>query len=204
MWVCEKISPSMSQDKNVRTDEYGKEILDMCKNCNIRILNGRMIEDMRGQFTCVTRNGCSVVDYAICSTGLIKNVSYFQVNELLQGLSDHCKIEMFINSKFNVGCNEEIQLFQLPTKVKWNAVKREIYLENLNNDNTKNKIEECQKQIKDEQFSVGQNLNGLNDIFTSSLLSTFGKCNRQKNKRKKINKRWYDKDCDNLRDILTL
>ena len=41
----------------------GKHLPSLCKESGLRILNGRTIGDLQGKHTCITYNGCSVVDY---------------------------------------------------------------------------------------------------------------------------------------------
>ena len=54
----------VSQDKV--TNEYGNYLLNFCKASGLRIMNGRLgSNDGSGKFTCVTENGCSVVDYVL-------------------------------------------------------------------------------------------------------------------------------------------
>lgn len=40
----------------------GKILLNLCRESGLRILNGRTVGDLQGNFTCITYNGCSVVD----------------------------------------------------------------------------------------------------------------------------------------------
>ena len=79
-----------SQDKIL--NENGNYLLNFCKATGMRILNGRIGEDKGvGKFTCITHNGCSVVDYVLCRTDLINNFSSFTV-ENPNILSDHYAI----------------------------------------------------------------------------------------------------------------
>ncbi|CAG2219541.1 unnamed protein product [Mytilus edulis] len=49
----------------------GINLLDLSTSSSLRILNGRYIGDIMGNFTCMTSNGSSVVDYAIVTFLLI-------------------------------------------------------------------------------------------------------------------------------------
>ena len=60
----------VSQDKVV--NEHGNYLLNFCKASGLRIINGRIGNDGGiGKFTCVTENGCSVVDYVLCRPELM-------------------------------------------------------------------------------------------------------------------------------------
>ena len=88
-----------SEDK--KSLKRGRELLEICKNIDVSILNGRTRGDLFGKCTCFRWNGYSVVDYALCSATLLKNIVSFQVHDPLLWLSDHCPIEVTID--VNVG-----------------------------------------------------------------------------------------------------
>ena len=51
---------------------YGKRLLDLCKDHEMRILNGRIIVDLAGKRTCYKWNGSSTVDYGIAQKYNVK------------------------------------------------------------------------------------------------------------------------------------
>eukprot|EP00745_Piridium_sociabile_P026199 TRINITY_DN41690_c0_g1_i7.p1 TRINITY_DN41690_c0_g1~~TRINITY_DN41690_c0_g1_i7.p1 ORF type:complete len:182 (+),score=0.50 TRINITY_DN41690_c0_g1_i7:458-1003(+) len=73
----------------------GRRLVNMCTDNQLYILNGRMLGDLQGKFTCFHPQGCSVVDYIICSQALMKNVKYMKVKELMEH-SDHCPVDFEI------------------------------------------------------------------------------------------------------------
>ena len=75
-----------SQDKVL--NEYGRELLTICKRNNMFIVNSRFGDTPDGSYTCHTSNGHSVVDYFIVDAELILNVTEFSVGEDTP-LSDH-------------------------------------------------------------------------------------------------------------------
>ena len=85
-------------------DEQGKLILGLCKSSALRILNGRTLGDENGRFTRHPSNlsdNPSVIDYALCSTSLIKEGKYFSVLPFT-GLSDHCCISITIKPNISM------------------------------------------------------------------------------------------------------
>lgn len=61
------------------TNEYGNYLLNFCKASGLRIMNGNLgSDDELGKFTCVTENGCSVVDYVLCKPDLMIFLQIFQ------------------------------------------------------------------------------------------------------------------------------
>ena len=45
-----------------RLNNSGKSLFSLCRDTSLRIVNGRMIGDLLGNFTSIHYNGCSVVD----------------------------------------------------------------------------------------------------------------------------------------------
>ena len=48
-------------------NEHGKSFLEICKTCDLRIVNGRTSGDSFGRITCHFPKGISTVDYFIAS-----------------------------------------------------------------------------------------------------------------------------------------
>ena len=85
-----------SKDNRV-TNLHGHELLRLCKNSCIQILNGRYGNDVNiGDFTCIKSNGKSVIDYILCSYGILNKQSNFTVHRK-QPESDHKPISVDIN-----------------------------------------------------------------------------------------------------------
>ena len=58
-----------SQDKTINS--LGRNLIDLYPTRQLKIMNGRTLGDLTGNFTCYKRNGNSVVDYVICSENLL-------------------------------------------------------------------------------------------------------------------------------------
>ena len=76
------------------TNEYGRQILDICNDAQLRILNGRTIGDSKGKITLYSYNGTAITDYCICSANVLPNIVSLTVDELNPVLSDHCPISV--------------------------------------------------------------------------------------------------------------
>ena len=57
--------------KRQNIDNHGKQLIDICKNTDLCILNGRP--------TFHGKNGVSVVDYIICNQTIFQNIQHFIV-----------------------------------------------------------------------------------------------------------------------------
>jgi len=70
-----------SKDKHGEVNEYGKHLIELCCTFGIHFLNGRTLGDEKGELTCFTGNGSSLVDYTIVSTPLYDKILKFEINE---------------------------------------------------------------------------------------------------------------------------
>ena len=61
--------PNLTKRQNFDNivNDHGKQLLDLCKTCDLRILNGRSTGDTLGKFTYHSINGVSTVEYIIVS-----------------------------------------------------------------------------------------------------------------------------------------
>ena len=72
-------------------NNHGKRLLGICKNFDLKILNGRTNGDTLGRPTYHGRNGISVVDYILCDQNLFADIDHFIVKQPSY-LSDHSQI----------------------------------------------------------------------------------------------------------------
>ena len=67
--------------KDTKINDYGKNLLDFCKQSSFRIMNGRLGNvNNSGDYTCYKSNGgASTVDYLLCRPCNITNISNFNI-----------------------------------------------------------------------------------------------------------------------------
>ena len=112
-------------------DEYGHKLIDLCKTCSLRIVNGRVGSDKGvGNYTSINKRGQSVVDYVLCESNIFKLLNDFAVNEICEW-SDHCKLSFSLKIKYE--SNTSADKIGKTHKFKWNSTKREDFLTSLNN-----------------------------------------------------------------------
>ncbi|CAG2221418.1 ABCB1 [Mytilus edulis] len=131
------------KSRDQKIDQRGKEVLDFCISKQIRILNGRVLGDTFGNFTCYTPNGASVVDYVAVSEEILENVLYFKVSRFIPTLSDcHCKLEWELSAKYCVpGENDiPIQLKNMTPNYIWTDCSAIKFQETLSSDTLQNYI----------------------------------------------------------------
>ena len=100
----------------------GKLLIDLMACANLTILNGNMLGDIFGDFTCQNYRGSSLVDYIAVSENLFNLIERFEVLDLTS-YSDHRPCKCLIKMKNHFISPEGILdgLEDAPIKHKWNA-----------------------------------------------------------------------------------
>ena len=127
-YVIDTVPPKrISKDKHPPTN-YGWKLLDLCKSCSLRIINGRIGKDREiGEYTYHSTRGSSVVDYIICSNESLNLVSNFEILDIGQEVSDHNMLMCTIKTKLqdDTTCDKPVK------KYSWDVQKRETFRNNL-------------------------------------------------------------------------
>ena len=79
------------------TNKFGNQLIEIVKKADLKILIGRTLGDVTGNYTCTQYNGKSVVDYGIINDTLFQKCKYFIVSELNNPISDHANITFALN-----------------------------------------------------------------------------------------------------------
>ena len=99
IWTSES-SLSSRYSMDVKTNNYGKELLLLCQSSGLRIVNGRYSLDKHvGKFTCYKDNGQSVVDYLLAQENLFNSLLLFEIGEKWPD-SDHCPVTFHLKATF--------------------------------------------------------------------------------------------------------
>ena len=124
----------------------GRALNDMCIQTSLRILNGRCIGDLTGNFTCHNFHGSSVVDYACVSECLLPKVKSFSVHNFLPDLSDHCQISLIMK----INCTlkpDDNQMYPLPILINELKILLSYYKRHFQNLIHKLKLNQLTTQI---------------------------------------------------------
>ena len=122
-------TPLMRNNSDKRSlNNHGKSLIDLCIAGGIRILNGRKLGDMMGNYTCYSPNAIepTCIDYIIADTAVYYTVKLMSVHPFTW-YSDHCSLSCEINcqySSYDMTNNASImctrnKLEMLPTVPKW-------------------------------------------------------------------------------------
>ena len=151
------------QNFDNQINNHGKQLINVCKSCDLRILNGRTKGDSLGRPTYHGRNGTSVVDYIICDQDLFQNIEYFVVKPPSY-LSDHSQIITWVGIGKPIdepnlnSCH--IEMTKLPNQFIWDDQLKNIFRQTLKS---------AEVQIKIDAFinsDFNNDLNGITNCVT--------------------------------------
>lgn len=186
-------------NKDKFVNNYGNRLLQLCKDLNLLIANGRLGSDKQiGSFTC---KESSTVDYCILSTSLFSNVINFEICEFDSMISDvHNALSLELLCKQNIEVKNIVNDIEVTKKAKWKGESKDVFLnalsdvdistlleklsvldiDTVNKDVINNLVEDCGNIVR-------------NAAVNSELL--YDKVVNSSHKHCKINKPWYNKEC---------
>ena len=168
-----------SADANVVNDE-GVSLLDFCKQAGFVMLNGRAGSDRGvGEYTCVTANGSSVVDYVLCLQRDYGLVSHFMVKQP-SVYSDHCLVECEITVPYRVGIGRKQEAVK---KYRWNNDHRDQFVEAVTNENVSDKFIDVFATVGPEpdKDCINVLVNSFTEVIQSCADPLFGRTVRVRN-----------------------
>ena len=93
------------------------------------MLNGRLIDDVDGNITCISNNGMSIVDYIIASSNLFDKFSSFIVDDY--DVTDHFPLKFSLmlglksNTRQNAANNDRLNEWH---KYKWKEFLKDDFI----------------------------------------------------------------------------
>ncbi len=102
------ILPRCNSDKG-GIQGWGRQLLDLCIDTSLLIMNGRVAGDTHGELTCLANKGASVVDYFVASPAILERATQLQVltDDMLCGRkdshSDHRPLHLQLELDWGVG-----------------------------------------------------------------------------------------------------
>ena len=184
------------QSEDTVINERGKKLLDTVSSCNMTILNGNVLGDIFGNYTCSRYNGNSVVDYAIASAELREQIESFEVGDFTE-YSDHrpimCRISVPRQQPDSPVTG--IMFEDAPRRPKWDPESFEQHF------SLKSVLDKISKLSEHEVRSLDEALK-LNDeitkLYQSSIPTGRENCKQVEKPRKLSTKpkhKWFDSDC---------
>ena len=187
-----------SQD--IKKNNIGYRIIDVCKNNNMFILNGRYGQDEGvGSFTFRDQ---SVIDYAITSRRGISILSDFEIQDLDRIFSDgHSLLKVTIKitipiSKINP------KILKYPHKPRWEQQKATIFSENIDETEIRNiesYIDSFESKIL--QQNIDEVTLKITNLYKQSAEKTFTKKSSPPSTVNIENKPWFGYRCKKARTL---
>ena len=189
-YITDEIDYNRYSYDRARLNQYGHKLLEICKSTGLRILNGRLLGDSVGKFTCHQPSGSSVVDYGLVHHSLYSLVNYFKVHKFNIMHSDHCQISFELKSWLICSDTDE-NLKKIPNRYIWTEISKEMYANAL-------RCEDIQADINDIIHTKTNNVNNLalklNNIMHKAADRAL-KIRKYKSKKKRIQKKWFNDIC---------
>ena len=156
-----------NQDKKA-TNKSGKLLIELCKEAGLRILNGRTIGDLHGKYTCITYNGCSLVDYTLVLENMLQYIGHFTVHDITP-ISDHSPIHCSLLTGFyNHHNDQNTHLDPLLGKFIWNEEAISCYKINIQKLEVKKKFQEFSHENHTDCETAVSKLNAL--LYDTALM----------------------------------
>ncbi|MEW8546901.1 MAG: reverse transcriptase family protein, partial [Candidatus Thiodiazotropha sp.] len=188
-----KINLSRQSQDRIRNN-YGNKLLQLCRNNNLYICNGRLNGDLIGAFTCTKG---SVIDYLIANIDGLLSVNNFTIHDFSPLCSDvHCAISFVIKAYIFTRQNDII----LHKHKRWEPSKRESFINNI----IKNKINELNLMLENsrdcllDKSIIDDFASKIKDIFHQSAKKSF-KSYTFLSKKVKHSKPWFGLQCQKNR-----
>ena len=189
-------------DNNV--NNHGLHLINLCKNTDMRILNGRTKGDSLGRPTFHGRNGTSTIDYIICDQEIFQSINCFVVKPPTY-LSDHSQIITWIDIDTNLTENENytssseiIPLHNLPLQFEWSENSKNHFRQTLKSPEIQRKLDYFLKRNFDnEKKGVDESVHEFQNILMDTAKKSL-KIKKKKTRRKidnVMNKKCFDKEC---------
>lgn len=133
-YIADNIQKFRNTEVPQTTNQYGKQVLDLCIEAQLRILNGRTIGDTKGKCTLFNYTGVAITDFCICNSNLLENIVNFTVGQFNPVLSDHCPISVKLFSQEREFSSSGL-LKPKRRSIKWDSNKELLFSLNVQNMN---------------------------------------------------------------------
>ena len=178
------------QSKDAAFNAFGKPLIDLCASFNLIVLNGFGNGDQNGEFTFISPNGNSVIDYCIVSEDLLSCDMLFKVENRVESWHMPLTFEIeFLSNAFT----QEIVLKNNYKKPKW--IEENVCLFNqewTNSDCTFNVSNLC-NIVKNNPLYATDCISAFSDLLNNCahMMSRL----IYVNKSPKLKNTWFDDDC---------
>ena len=210
-YICDNFTRRSSQD--LTTNSFCKDFLSLIMNNSLTIANGRTLGDFRGNYTCITPRGSSVVDYFAASSTIYHTISRMEVLPFTI-FSDHRPLKITLaNDILDITPSLPMNKVYNPAPTRYiydNSGKAEFmkiqtFDEFQERHNTIREALELKKTEQTENLTR-PDVNEINETFTTYLNDMAGKCFKQtsapNNKKRTSKQPWFNWACTKGKRLL--
>ena len=188
--------PLQRKSKDKKTNNNGFRLLEICKNNNLLIANGRIGKDKN--IGSLTFRNTSLIDYTICSVNTLEMVHDFEVIELDPLFSDgHSLLSVILKLPYG---NRESSASSLKypnySRPKWDNRKTENFIRNIDTLSINSLIEELNTQ-EVNKVNINLQTDKIANIMLAAANRSFA--SNRKYIRNTNDKPWYGSDCKRAR-----
>ena len=201
--TCKSKFAKERKSQDLHVCPRGKELLELCIQANLNILNGKTFGDRFGKYTSFQYNGNSVVDYCIVSEGLIEHVLYCHVHDHIPHLSEHAKLSVKLSASFSDSTvlTENNTCHRMPNSYKWFKDSPFLFQKAFDTDDVKQMVRKFMESsfvIDNDVLSTDQAVENFNSIIYTACSKSL-KQSKNVSNRKSKNKKWFDYDLFKMR-----
>ncbi|KAL5271652.1 hypothetical protein ACHWQZ_G002057 [Mnemiopsis leidyi] len=202
----QSLSAGKRNSKDTNTNERGNKLLDFGCEWNLTIVNGSVLGDTLGDWTCYRYNGSSVVDYMMVSHTLKEAINYLKVLDLTE-YSDHRPLLCSIGTScpFDTSRTAASNFEDKPLGHKWENQQNESKIKFLNaqqQESITTKITKLCSNNCENSNEVYRLNDELINIFRDIANTSLQRRRRPRVSRRVNKKVWFDEECRNVKRLL--
>ena len=188
-----------------QVNDHGKSLIELCKTCELRIVNGRTTGDSFGRITYHSPKGISTVDYFIVSHEMLNLINNFIVKEPTI-FSDHSQLICWLNfqppASPKTDSHSKVKTYNIPKQFIWDQSSAENFRNALKHDDFLLRISAFENtEFTSDHTGIDLATEQFTKIITDTCLRSLKvPCLKKKPKKHKL---WFDKDCALLRKNLS-
>lgn len=179
-----------SKDKTV--NNFGKTLLDTCKEFGIHIVNGRKGKDLEGDFTFMSSRGESVIDYVVTTPDIFDLIDDFEIMQ--EDLSNHFPLLILLNcGKYSRSQNEHDNVKTTNfVRYRWSEDGVERFVQLMGDDTSSMNYVQYENLVNDCRINEAVEL--LISVIHRASVNMKQNC-KGSSKAKGAQPVWWDKDC---------
>ena len=120
------------KSKDIVVNNFGKHLLESCKEMGLFVLNGRCLTDSEGEYTYISSTGKSIIDYFITEPEIYDLFTQFYVSDM--DIGDHLPVIGYIGEKEKdpkICISKNVHKLESCIKFKWQPNHVSVFCENL-------------------------------------------------------------------------